>query len=197
MFNWILYLKKDLKCTNSDLETLITEYLQKFPASIADNIDCDMHSIARWDRSCTLPRNRIVREALVDISSSEDFGNFFIPTQNLGLNWLTAFLCNDFSKRIFDEVVLQIQFHNIPGFNYCSNNAKDLIKGIHTTIFIKRGVIQQFTPNFFAENNINLELVVAKMRNGCNIDTISCKRIKKDAIIAGLQEVVRQLLSFQ
>lgn len=196
MFNWIRELKNNLHCSNSDLENLIAEYLKQYPTSIVDNIDCDMHSIARWDRSCTLPRNRIVREALVDISSSEDFGDFFIPTQNLGLNWLTAFLCNDFSKSIFNEIVLQIQFHNIPGFNYCSSNAKELIKGIHTTTFIKRGVIRQFTPNFFAENNINLELVVAKMRNGCNIDTISCKRIKKDAIIAGLQEVVRQLLSF-
>lgn len=197
MFNWIRELKNNLHCSNSDLENLIAEYLQQYPTSIVDNIDCDIHSIARWNRSCTLPRNRIVREALVDISSSEDFGDFFIPTQKIGLNWLTAFLCSNFSKNIFDEIVLQIQFHNIPGFNYCSNNAKELIKGIHTTIFIKRGVIQQFTPNFFAENNINLELVVAKMRNGCNIDTISCKRIKKDAIIAGLQEIVIQLLSFQ
>lgn len=197
MLNWLEKLKNDLKCSNSDLELLIENYLNQSPASITDNIDCDIHAIARWDRSCTLPRNRIVREALMEISSSETFGDFFIPNDEIGLSWITEFLCGNFSKEIFKNFKDKIQYHDIPGFNCYSKNTEELIEGIHTILFVQTGMIQQLTPNFFSENNIEVELVVAKMRNSCSIDTLSVKKIRKDGIISGLQEIVRQLLSFE
>ena len=196
MLNWLEKLKNDLKCSNSDLELLIENYLNQSPASITDNIDCDIHAIARWDRSCTLPRNRIVREALMEISSSETFGDFFIPNDEIGLSWITEFLCGKFSERIFENFECKIKYHDIPGFNCHSENAEELVEGIYTIIFIQTGIIKQLTPNFFSKNNINLELVVEKMRNGCDINTFSVKKIQQGAIIAGLQEIVRQLLSF-
>lgn len=194
MLNWLEKLKNDLKCSNSDLELLIENYLNQSPASITDNIDCDIHAIARWDRSCTLPRNRIVREALMEISSSKTFGDFFIPNDEVGLSWITEFLCGNFSKEIFKNFKDKIQYHDIPGFNCYSENAEELIEGIYAIIFVQTGMIQQLTPNFFSENNIEVELVVAKMRNGCDINTCSVKKIRKDAIILGLQEIIRQLL---
>lgn len=194
MLNWLEKLKNDLKYSNSDLELLIGNYLNQSPASITDNIDCDIHAIARWDRSCTLPRNRIVREALMEISSSKTFGDFFIPNDEVGLSWIAEFLCGDFSKKVFKDFKVKIQYNDIPGFNCHSKNAAELIEGVYTIIFIKNGVAQQLTPDFFESNNVDSKFVVAKMRNGCDINTCSVKKIRKDAIILGLQEIIRQLL---
>ena len=124
------------------------------------------------------------------------FGDFFIPTDSLGLSWITDFWHKDFSESVFENFVIKINYHDIPGFNCYSDSAEELIEGICTIIFVQTGVIQRLTPNFYTKNNIDLELVVEKMRNGCDINTFSVKKIQQGAIIAGLQEIVRQLLSF-